>query len=130
MDEAGVAVQVLSISAPNVFRLPAGVRAPLTRDLNDELAAMADGAGGRLRVFANLPLPDVDQSLAELDRVLGRDGMVGVMVCTTIDRRTLDDGLFGPLWEELDRPVGRGVRASDHAVLHRGGARLRPVAGA
>lgn len=103
MDEAGVAVQVLSISAPNVFRLPAGVRAPLTRDLNDELAAMADGAGGRLRVFANLPLPDVDQSLAELDRVLGRDGMVGVMVCTTIDRRTLDDGLFGPLWEELDR---------------------------
>ena len=103
MDEAGVAVQVLSISAPNVFRLPAGVRAPLTRDLNDELAAMADGASGRLRVFANLPLPDVDQSLAELDRVLGRDGMVGVMVCTTIDRRTLDDGLFGPLWEELDR---------------------------
>ena len=103
MDEAGVAVQVLSISAPNVFRLPAGVRAPLTRDLNDELTAMADGAGGRLRVFANLPLPDVDQSLAELDRVLGRDGMVGVMVCTTIDRRTLDDGLFGPLWEELDR---------------------------
>ena len=54
-------------------------------------------------MFANLPLPDVDQSLAELDRVLGRDGMVGVMVCTTIDRRTLDDGLFGPLWEELDR---------------------------
>lgn len=103
MDDAGVAVQVLSISAPNVFRFPVDLRVPLTRDLNDELVAMASATSDRLRVFANLPLPDVDASLSELDRVLGRDGIVGVMVCTTIDRRTLDDQLFAPLWEELER---------------------------
>ena len=103
MDEVGVEVQVMSVSAPNVFRLPGDVRVPLTRDLNDEFEDLVGASGGRLRFFASLPLPDIDASLAELDRVLGRPGVVGVMLCTTVDRRTLDDGHFGPLWEELSR---------------------------
>ena len=103
MDEAGVDLQVLSVSAPNVFRLPAPLRVPLTRGLNDELDALAAASGGRLRYFANLPLPDVDASLAELDRVLRGPRAVGVMLCTTVDRRTLDDPLLAPVWEELSR---------------------------
>ena len=103
MDDAGITTQVLSISAPNVFRLPADLRIPLTRDLNDELTGVTESSDSRLKLFANLPLPDVDASLAELDRVLGRAGMVGVMLCTTIDRIPLDDERFAPLWEELNR---------------------------
>ena len=103
MDDAGIATQVLSISAPNVFRLPAELRVPLTRDLNDELMALAGDSDDRLKVFANLPLPDVESSLAELDRVFDRAGIVGVMLCTTIDRIPLDDERFTPLWQALDR---------------------------
>ncbi|MYJ13944.1 MAG: amidohydrolase [Acidimicrobiia bacterium] len=103
MDEAAVDIQVLSVSAPNVFRLPAARRLSLTRDLNDELDDLTGASGGRLRFFANLPLPDIDASLAELDRVLRRPRVVGVMLCTTVDRRTLDDPLLAPLWEELAR---------------------------
>ncbi|MCE2532128.1 MAG: amidohydrolase [Acidimicrobiia bacterium] len=103
MDEVNSEVQVLSVSAPNVFRLPAGLRIPLTRDLNDEFEDLVGASGGRLRFFANLPLPDVDASLAELDRVLDRSGVVGAMLCTTVDRRTLDDPHLRPLWEELSR---------------------------
>ena len=103
MDEVNVEAQVLSVSAPNVFRLPAPLRLPLTRDLNDELDDLAGASGGRLRYFANLPLPDIDASLAELDRVLHRPRVVGVMLCTTVDRRTLDDPFLAPLWEELSR---------------------------
>lgn len=103
MDEAAVDIQVLSVSAPNVFRLPASRRLSLTRDLNDELDDLTGASGGRLRFFANLPLPDIDASLAELDRVLRRPRVVGVMLCTTVDRRTLDDPLLAPLWEELAR---------------------------
>lgn len=103
MDQAGVAVQVLSISAPNVFRFPVDLRVPLTRDLNDELADMVRASDNRLRMFANLPLPDIDRALEELDRVHGKPGIVGIMLCTTIDRRPLDDDLFTPLWEELER---------------------------
>ena len=103
MDEVNVEVQVLSVSAPNVFRLPAPLRVPLTRDLNDEFDDLTGASGGRLRFFANLPLPDIDASLAELDRVLQRPRVVGVMLCTTVDRRTLDDPFLAPLWEELSR---------------------------
>ena len=35
MDEAGVEIQVLSVSAPNVYRLPDDLRIPLTRAVND-----------------------------------------------------------------------------------------------
>lgn len=103
MDEVDIDVQVMSVSAPNVFRLPLDLRVPLTCDLNDEFGGLVSGSGGRLRFFASLPLPDVDASLAELDRVLGRPSVVGVMLCTTVDRRTLDDAHFAPLWEELSR---------------------------
>ena len=103
MDEVDIDVQVMSVSAPNVFRLPRDLRVPLTRDLNDEFGGLVETGGARLRFFASLPLPDIDASLAELDRVLGRPGVVGVMLCTTVDRRTLDDTHFAPLWEELSR---------------------------
>ncbi len=114
MDDAGVDVQVLSVSAPNVFRLPAPVRIPLTRDVNDEFVDIAGGSGGRLRVFASLPLPDVDDALKELDRALALPHVVGIALCTNIDRHTLDEELFAPLWEELSR---RGTTVFVHSTV-------------
>jgi len=101
MDEAGVETQVLSVSAPNVFRLPASVRVPLASRLNDELIDLAEASRGRLRLFATLPLPDVDAAMAEVERVRRTSAVVGFVICTTIDRRTLDDSQFAPLWEAL-----------------------------
>lgn len=103
MDEAGVAVQVLSVSAPNVFRFRDTIRIPLTRDVNDTFVDLASQSGGRLRVFASLPLPNVEAALDELDRALALPGVVGIALCSTIDGRTLDDEVFTPLWEELSR---------------------------
>jgi len=101
MDKAGIEVQVLSVSAPNVFRLPATTRVPLTTDLNDDLFELVRSTGDRFRFFANLPLPDIDASLVEIDRVQALPEVVGFMLCSTIDQRTLDDRCFLPLWEEL-----------------------------
>jgi aminocarboxymuconate-semialdehyde decarboxylase len=103
MDDAGVDVQVLSVSAPNVFRFPESVRIPLTRDANDEFADVTGGSGGRLRMFASLPLPNVDAALAEFERTRSMPDVVGVALCTNIDGRPLDDPTFTPLWEELSR---------------------------
>jgi predicted TIM-barrel fold metal-dependent hydrolase len=103
MDEAGVDLQVMSVSAPNVYRLPRHVRVPLTRDINDQVDHLASRAGGRLRMFASLPLPDVDVALEELDRAVALPSAVGVILTTTIDRHTLDDARFSPLWAELSR---------------------------
>jgi len=103
MDSAGVRLQVLSISAPNVYALPGSLRVGVTRDCNDELDAMAAAGNGRLRVFASVPLPDVDDALAEADRALGLPHTVGLMLCTTVARRTLDDPAFVAFWEHLSR---------------------------
>ena len=103
MDEAGVEIQVLSVSAPNVYRLPDDLRIPLTRAVNDAFCDLADEARGRLRVFASLPLPNSSAALEELDRAMDLPWVVGVVVCTTIDKRTLDDPIFAPVLEELSR---------------------------
>ncbi len=114
MNEAGVDVQVLSVSAPNVFRFPEALRIPLTRDLNDEFSELAAGSGGRLRVFASLPLPAVDAALEELDRALALPQVAGVVVCSNIDRVNLDDERFSPVWEELSR---RGATVFCHPTV-------------
>ncbi|KWX57146.1 amidohydrolase family protein [Mycobacterium sp. NAZ190054] len=101
MDAAGVGTQLISVSAPNVYRFPSAWRTGITREVNDEFADLAAESGGRLRSLVSLPLPDVDAALAELDRCSGRPGYAGVMVTTTIDRTDLDDPGLAPLWAEL-----------------------------
>ena len=103
MTRAGVDAQLLSISAPNVYRFPRELRRSLARELNDELIELARASGGRLPALASLPLPHVEDALEELERVLAEPGCCGVFLCTTIDRRTLDDPAFEPLLEELSR---------------------------
>jgi predicted TIM-barrel fold metal-dependent hydrolase len=102
------------VSAPNVFRLLKALRIPLTRDLNDEFSELAGSARGRLRVFASLPLPAVDAALEELDRALALPHVVGIVVCSNIDRINLDDERFSPVWEELSR---RGTTVFCHPTV-------------
>lgn len=103
MDGAGVITQALSIPAPNVYRLPLDMRVEVCRETNAALAATSAAAPGRFRVLASLPLPDVDAALAELEVAFADPETAGVALCTTIDRRTLDDSAFEPLWAELGR---------------------------
>jgi predicted TIM-barrel fold metal-dependent hydrolase len=114
MDEAGVDLQVVSLSAPNVFRFPESLRGPLTRDVNDAFVEMANSAHGRLRIFASLPLPDINEALRESERILGRPNVVGVVLCTNIDGRNLDDQIFAPIMEELSR---RGATVFVHSTV-------------
>ena len=102
MDAAGVRMQALSVSAPNVFRMPRNMRVEVTRAVNDSFIALTRKHSDRFRAFASLPLPNLDDALAELERVWPRPEVAGVVLCTTIDRRTLDDPCFEPLWTALE----------------------------
>lgn len=102
MDAAGVATQLVSISAPNVYRFPRSWRSGLTRELNDEILGMTELSGGRVRGLVSLPLPDLDSAAEELARVRSEPGFAGVMLTTTIDRCTLDDPSLAPLLAELN----------------------------
>ncbi|WP_084265803.1 amidohydrolase family protein [Actinomadura macra] len=102
MDDAGIRTQLVSISAPNVYRFPLGWRAALTRDLNDELLDMSAVSDGRLRCLLSLPLPDLDQAARELARGLSHPAAAGVMLTTTIAGRPLDDPSLRPILADLD----------------------------
>ncbi|MGZ8348919.1 MAG: amidohydrolase family protein [Allosphingosinicella sp.] len=113
MEVAGVARSILSISAPGVDTA-ATEAAELARRCNDYAAALALRHPDRFRFFAVLPLPDVEASLAELDRALGLEGVVGAGLLSNHGGRYLGDPAFAPLLQALDR---RGTLVYVHPTM-------------
>lgn len=99
MDAANIAVQVLSFSAGNVWHPDEAVRADLVSRFNDGCAHAMQPYGHRFRLFANVPLPFVDASIAETKRASGLPGFVGVSVCTHSAGIGVDDRRWDPLYE-------------------------------
>lgn len=90
MDAAGIDVAFLSSAA--------GFDAPLERcrAVNDALAELAAGAGGRLLGLAHAPPLGGDEALAELERACGELGFRGVATVTMNGGRPLDDPALEP----------------------------------
>lgn len=107
-DRLGIDLQVLSPNPLTYFHhIEADVAAGFARWHNDALAAVVAGHPDRFRGFAQLPMQDVDASVAELRRAVGDLGLLGAYVGTDfgID---LDDERLDPLWAtavELDVPI-------------------------
>lgn len=95
MDEAGIDVAVLSQPAQPDARTHPG----LAEASNDGFAEIVSD---RFRFFASLPLPLVDESIAELARVLAIDGCDGVILPTHVLGEALDDDRFEALLAALN----------------------------
>jgi predicted TIM-barrel fold metal-dependent hydrolase len=82
MDRQGVEVSVLSLLGSFCWieaqRLD--VSGPLCRRVNDRLSAICEEHPGRFAAFAALPLTDISAAAAELERALGRPGMIGAQI--------------------------------------------------
>lgn len=102
MDRNGIATAVVSISAPG-FACDEGRKNDLCRRCNDYAARMRSDHPGRFGSFAALPLPDIDASLAEIERSLGPLGAEGMCLLTNYDGHYLGDPLFEPVFDELNR---------------------------
>lgn len=117
MDNAGVDLQVLSVSSqlPYFDREADAVEG--ARAANDLYAEFAARYPGRFRAFAVTPLPHVDAALNEMARALDELKMVGVTIGTSVMNRSAADPAFEPLWAELNRraavlfvhPAGLGL---------------------
>lgn len=90
MDDAGVDVQVLSVTTPATQVLPAAQAVDLAREANEAMAAACRRAPGRFSAFATLPTPDPEAAAAELTRAVTDDGFVGAMVHSRTGDRLLD----------------------------------------
>jgi aminocarboxymuconate-semialdehyde decarboxylase len=108
MEAGGVATSVLSLPPPGIFDVDEGLGSRTASEANDELIAAAESYSGRFLLLAALPIPHVEASLKELDRVASHPVVRGVGLMTSIGAWTLDEPRFLPIFErcaELDLPV-------------------------
>lgn len=103
MDSAGIERAVTSITSPGLWFDSTEVARALAHACNDYAARLRDDHPGRFGMFAVLPLPDIDTSLAELEYAFDTLQADGVMLFTSYGDKWLGDPAFDALFDELDR---------------------------
>lgn len=100
MDQAGIAT---GIGYPGPIREGTGAeRANKAREWNDYGADLTQRFPGRFGLFASLPFPDVDRTLAEIDRALDQLHADGFGIATSYGDQWLGDDAFQPIWAKLN----------------------------
>jgi predicted TIM-barrel fold metal-dependent hydrolase len=103
MDRHEIATQILSV--PLTF---AGERddrppAPLTREINEEYAALIKDHPDRFGAFAAIPLDAPDDALGEIDYALDGLGLDGVLLTSNASGHYFGQPFFEPILAELSR---------------------------
>lgn len=101
MDRLGIGTSMLSVSSPGVTF--GGDPVTWARRVNESGAETVRAHPGRFGLFASLPLPDIDASLAEIAYAFGELDADGVVVMTNVGGTYLGDQRFAPVLEELNR---------------------------
>jgi predicted TIM-barrel fold metal-dependent hydrolase len=99
MDEAGVDVQVLSVTTPALHNLEAEESVDLARQTNDFLAGVIAKNPTRFQGFATLPMPAPEMAAVELERCVREHGFKGAMLCGRTRDMNLDAPAFLPIFE-------------------------------
>lgn len=108
MDEAGIDVAVLSLSAPGIEQFEPRVATGLATQANDELAAAISKYPDRFRGFAALSARDTDTAVVEFERCVKELGFVGWNTHSNFGDSYLDEKRYWPLLakaEELAVPI-------------------------
>ena len=103
MDQLGVAAQILSVSSPGITFVERQGRRALARALNEFAAETIRDHSPRFGAFATLPLPDVDDALAELTYALDTLKLDGVGLFSNYNGSYLGAAMFDPIFDELNR---------------------------
>ncbi|HZD89423.1 MAG TPA: amidohydrolase family protein [Pseudolabrys sp.] len=108
MADMGIARQVLS-PMPELlsYWLPLDDALPLTRHVNDTIAAMVARAPERFLGLGSIPMQDPDAAARELERLM-KDGFRGVELGSNVNGAALGDPKFEPVFaaaEELGAAV-------------------------
>jgi predicted TIM-barrel fold metal-dependent hydrolase len=103
MDELRVATAVLSVSTPGTTFLPGAADAvALARDLNDYAADVVASAPERFGFFATIPMPHINESVAEIVRAFDELNADGVVLLANNDGTYLGEDGQDDLWAALD----------------------------
>lgn len=102
MDALGVDIQVLSLSAPNVYFEDPELSLALAQMTNDFFSDVCKKHPDRFLVLASVPLNHMKHAVDELHRALNELGMDGVVVGTNINGRSVSEDQFLPFFEEVN----------------------------
>lgn len=103
MDRTEIATAVVSAPDADLLYRDRTVALRLSRLLNELFAETIQSQPRRFGAFASLPMPHVDDSLAEAAFALDQLRLDGVMLSTSYDGHYLGSPGFDPLLAELDR---------------------------
>jgi 6-methylsalicylate decarboxylase len=103
MDQAGIAVSMLSVTTPGVNFTSREAARKLVRECNEYAAKLIADHPGRFGGFAMLPLTDIDGSLQEISYALDTLKLDGIGLLTSYHDKWLGDPAFLPVMEELNR---------------------------
>lgn len=103
MDDLGIGRSVLSMSSPGVHFGDDAVARDLARSVNEAGAAAVAGHPDRFGLFASLPLPDVEGSLAELGHAFDELGADGVVLMSNSQGVYFGDSRMDRVLAELNR---------------------------
>ena len=109
MNDTATAIQVISVAGTGAESFSGPEAVSFARAYNDAMKAAIDAspAPERFRAFAHLPMQDIVEAIAELERCVAL-GFPGVLVSGMIGDKFLDDPMFDPLLsalERLDTPI-------------------------
>jgi 5-carboxyvanillate decarboxylase len=113
MDETGIAMQMLSLTAPGVQVFDAETAASLATAANDELAEAVRRHPDRFAGLAALAPQDPPQAAAELGRSVSSLGLKGAIINSHTHGEYLDDPKF---WDIFEAAESLGVPIYLHPV--------------
>jgi len=103
MDRVGIDSAVLSVSSPGVHFGDDNAARALAREVNEAGAQIVRDHPGRFGLFASLPVPDVDDALAEIGYALDTLHADGVLLETNVHGVYLGNPALEPVFAELAR---------------------------
>jgi uncharacterized protein len=102
MDEAGLDVQVLSLTSPGLHNLPPDEATRLQVETNDRIAELVNAYPTRLQGFATLAVPAPAAAAQELERAVTDLGLNGAMLFGRAGERNLDHADNWPIFEAAE----------------------------
>ena len=107
LDRVGIDVQILSVAQAQPYLSTASSAADAASFGNDLYLELCRQHDGRFFTFAALPMPHVQATLDEIDRIWSDPHMVGVTIGCSVGDKHVDDPMFEPIFVELDRRRAR-----------------------
>jgi predicted TIM-barrel fold metal-dependent hydrolase len=99
MDEAGLDVQVISLTSPGLHNLPADEATQLQVKTNDRIAELVSAHPDRFQGLATLAVPAPAEAAHELERAVTTLGLNGALLFGRTGERNLDHPDNWPIFE-------------------------------